>query len=142
MRLTVDDPEAIAKFVADGIPHIAAAGGFRDYYAIGIENASGALVGGIVASHVNAFDAHVSARLTRSNALTSGILRALFALAFDEMSLARLTMLVAPGNRRARAVAEKLGFIEEGLMRRGYDGVRDAVLYGMTKDDPWIMEKR
>lgn len=141
MRLTVNRPEAIAEFVAEGMPHIAEAGGFRDYYVIGIEDASGVLVGGIVASHVNSFDAHISARLTRANALTRRMLQSLFDLAFDEMKLSRLTMLIAPANRHARGVAEKLGFVEEGLMRRGYDGVRDAVIYGMTKDECQVMER-
>lgn len=135
MRLVSANPSQIAQYVAAGIPHIQAAGGFTDFQAIGIADSQNRLVGGIVVSHRNAFDAHISARLTRKNALTPRIIRTLLNFAFESMKLQRLTMLIAPDNLSAQRVAEKLKFQHEGVLRRGYDGTRDALVYGLTVDD-------
>jgi ribosomal-protein-serine acetyltransferase len=60
--------------------------------------------------------------------------RALVDHAFDELGLHRVTIRVAPGNARSRAIPERLGFTEEGLMReagRTGLGYQDLVVYGL-----------
>jgi ribosomal-protein-serine acetyltransferase len=59
--------------------------------------------------------------------------------AFQAMGLHRVTIRAAVQNGRSRAVAERLGFTEEGVMRgagrvAGGDYV-DLVVYGMLEDD-------
>lgn len=39
-------------------------------------------------------------------------------VAFEELSLHRVTLRIATGNRASERVAEKLGFIQEGLLRQ------------------------
>ncbi len=54
--------------------------------------------------------------------------------AFDAWTLHRVELRAAPGNRRSRALAERLGFREEGLLReaeRFGDEYRDLVLYAV-----------
>lgn len=61
--------------------------------------------------------------------------RLLCRYAFDELRLERLEAYVEPDNAASRAVAETLGFHEEGLARRReltqHGERRDVVLYGL-----------
>ena len=66
--------------------------------------------------------------------LMTAVVRTLVDHAFDEWRLHRVELRAAPGNRRSRALAERLGFREEGLLReaeRFGDEYRDLVLYAM-----------
>lgn len=54
--------------------------------------------------------------------------------AFEEMKLNRLEIRCATGNARSRAVAERLGFQNEGTLREVVvfrDGMHDHVIYSM-----------
>lgn len=60
--------------------------------------------------------------------------RALVDHAFGDLGLHRVTIRVAPENGRSRAIPERLGFTEEGLMReagRTALGYQDLVVYGL-----------
>ena len=57
---------------------------------------------------------------------------------FGERGLHRAELRTNPANARSRAVAERLGFREEGVLReaeRFPDGYRDMVLYAMLASD-------
>lgn len=59
--------------------------------------------------------------------------------AFDDLGLNRITIPVAIGNRRSRAIPERLGFQAEGVLRQAewlYDWFVDHVLYARIKSDP------
>jgi ribosomal-protein-serine acetyltransferase len=63
---------------------------------------------------------------------------ALVAFAFDELGMHRIELRAAPGNTRSRALAERLGFREEGLLRQAErfgDEYRDLVLYALLATD-------
>jgi ribosomal-protein-serine acetyltransferase len=65
--------------------------------------------------------------------------RALIDHAFVELGLHRVTIRTAPDNARSRAIAERLGFTEEGVMReagRTATGHHDLVVYGLL-DREW-----
>jgi len=47
----------------------------------------------------------------------------------------RLTALIDPSNARAIRNATAMGFVVEGLSRRGLDGHRDALTFGMLRSD-------
>jgi len=58
--------------------------------------------------------------------------------AFGPHGLNRVELRTAPGNERSRALAERLGFTEEALLReaeRWPDGYRDLVVYAMLASD-------
>ena len=60
--------------------------------------------------------------------------------AFDEMKLNRVDIRAAIGNKKSRAIPERLGFKEEGMLRQTewlYNHFVDHVVYGMLKTD-WI----
>jgi len=61
--------------------------------------------------------------------------RALVDYGFSTIGLNRATIAAATGNRRSRAVAERLGFELEGVAREAgwlYDHFEDHALYAMT----------
>jgi ribosomal-protein-serine acetyltransferase len=64
--------------------------------------------------------------------------RALINYSFDDLHLNRVEILCASGNTRSRAIPERLGFTQEGIIRQGewlYDHFVDLVMYGMLADE-------
>lgn len=60
--------------------------------------------------------------------------RALTTYGFEEVGLHRMTIKAAVENSRSRAVAERLGFVQEGVLREGGStglGRVDLVMYGL-----------
>ena len=74
------------------------------------------------------------ARHAQGKGLATRAVRALLEHAFGVWELNRVELHAAPHNVRSRAVAERLGFVEEGVMReaeRHDAGFRDLVLYSL-----------
>ncbi|MFM7718756.1 MAG: GNAT family N-acetyltransferase [Actinomycetota bacterium] len=64
--------------------------------------------------------------------------RVLLDEAFDRLGLHRVCIRAGVANVRSRAVAERLGFVEEGVLRgegSGTGGYYDLVVYGMLEDE-------
>jgi ribosomal-protein-serine acetyltransferase len=69
--------------------------------------------------------------------------RILLDYAFGELQLNRVDILCAPGNARSRAIPERLGFTEEGILRETqwlYNRYVDLVVYAMLKSDWKVAE--
>ena len=67
-------------------------------------------------------------------------MRAIVKYSFQDMSMNRLEMRFREDNIAAQRLAEKLGFMREGLLRQGLvlDGQpTDAAMYGLLLDD-WL----
>ena len=63
---------------------------------------------------------------------------ALVDYALGELGLNHVEIACAPGNRRSRAVPERLGFTREGVLRQRewlYDHFVDHVVYGVTAQE-------
>lgn len=64
--------------------------------------------------------------------------RALIDYGFSELNLNRIEVRCAVENKKSRAIPEKLGFKQEGILRHGewmHDHFNDLVLYAMLKDE-------
>ncbi len=64
--------------------------------------------------------------------------RALIDYAFGEAGIHRVVIRAAPGNVRSRAIPERLGFTEEGVMREeglAAGGFHDLVVYGLLENE-------
>src|SRR5690606_10610603 len=64
--------------------------------------------------------------------------RAMCDYGFGELGLNRLEIRAATGNRRSRAVPERLGFVYEGIWRQSewlYDRFVDLAVYGMLASE-------
>ena len=54
---------------------------------------------------------------------------------FEELGVERITGIVSRKNKKIRRLSKMLGFREEGIMRRGYNGRTDAVILGLLKKE-------
>jgi len=64
--------------------------------------------------------------------------RALIGHAFTEIGVHRVTIRAAPRNRRSRAIPERLGFTQEGVLREAGKtsvGYEDLVVYGLLEKE-------
>jgi len=69
--------------------------------------------------------------------------RRFFDFAFDDLGMHRIELSAASGNVRSRAVAERLGMRQDGVIRDGVrtpEGFRDLVVYGILEDE-WRAER-
>jgi ribosomal-protein-serine acetyltransferase len=63
---------------------------------------------------------------------------ALTGYAFDAWKLNRVELRVEVGNQRSAAIAQRLGFREEGILQQGEgygDSVKDVVVYSMLAQE-------
>ncbi len=122
--------EPIGRYLSAHFPELMGVGEYRPDLAAGFVS-DGLLFGAVGLTFENAWDAELSIYVERPGFLTRAILAELFGFAFGRLGLVRLTCRVAKGNRHARRFVERLGWRLEGVKRRGFDGRRDAVIYGM-----------
>jgi RimJ/RimL family protein N-acetyltransferase len=78
-------------------------------------------------------DAHVSTVCLDPRALTRRLLTAMTRAIFSRA--ARITALVDPTNEIALKQVWRMGFKYEGYLRRGIEGNRDAVVFGLLPED-------
>jgi hypothetical protein len=133
--------DLVIELVRSRIPEMAGKQ-FAHPRALGVVR-RGQLVGGVVYHEFRGFDIQLSAAFDTADWCLPGTLRALWAHPFLTLGCVRATMIVGRKNRRARKLLMGMGMREEGLVRKGLDGVQDAVVYGMLRDEcKWIKDKR
>jgi RimJ/RimL family protein N-acetyltransferase len=79
------------------------------------------------------FNAHFTLAIRDRHCITRRVMRAMFTAVFSQAT--RITALIEPWNVLALRQAMVMGFRQEGFMRRAIEGVRDAVLFGMLRED-------
>lgn len=107
---------------------------FGECTALGVVR-RGVLVGGWVYHRYRGFDVMISAAFDRPGWALPGTVRALFEYPFHQLGCERISAWTGKKNRKARKALEDLGFVLEGVCKRGYDGVEDACMYGLLKQD-------
>lgn len=141
MRLAWGIDDAVGEYISAHFPELTARTMLKPHVAVGFVDNQDRLVAGVALNLESAFEGSLSIYASVRNFATRPMLGTLFRFVFHEKGLARLTCQVAKPNRRARRFVEKLGFRMEGVKRRGFDGRKDAVVYGMTADDcRWLKD--
>jgi RimJ/RimL family protein N-acetyltransferase len=98
------------------------------------------LIAGVVFNHFDKYDVAMTVASTDASWLSRGVLYVLFSYAFVDLGCVRVTALTKKKNKHARSFLEKLGFEQEGRLRRKF-GKEDGIIYGMLKRDcKWIRE--
>lgn len=93
-------------------------------------------VGGVIFSNFRGTDCEVSCAAEPNMAVwRPHIMRAVFSYVFDQLGCVRCTSVTTKRNKRARDFLEGLGFVLEGNIRLGYDGRRDALIYGLLASE-------
>jgi hypothetical protein len=60
---------------------------------------------------------------------------AVFNYIFGQLGCTRCTSITRKNNTKSRAFLEALNFQLEGNVRRGYDGEKDALVYGLLREE-------
>lgn len=109
-------------------------GTFFDYKmcsGFAILNDKGQFVAGVILSNYRKHDIEISCATETSAAWRPHIMKAVFQYVFGQLGCTRCTSIVTKKNTRCRSFLNGLGFTLEGNVRRGYDGKRDALVYGL-----------
>jgi RimJ/RimL family protein N-acetyltransferase len=138
IALYLNDPELVSQFVAVNMPIITHRREFDPCSAIGVRRGD-YLIAGFVYNHYNGHSIDVTvASVNPLWAVRRDIIRALFAYPFLQLGCSRLGCMVV-GDGKSKKLATGLGFTLEGVLRRGYDGVNDAQVYGMLREEcKWL----
>lgn len=66
--------------------------------------------------------------------------RAIFYYIFKQLGCVRCTCITKKNNLKARKFMEAMNFQLEGNVRKGYDGEKDALIYGLLAEDCTFLE--
>lgn len=138
MILVIDkDPEILRQWIERRIRlHIPAFDVPRDAQCIGIADDQRRLLG--VAAFYNYSPRFQSIEVAFAaddpRAVTRAAIRAILSYPFRQLGCARVTSIVPKRLRHARRFNERLGFVLEGVARRGF--LRDdAMIYGLLAEE-------
>lgn len=127
--------QSIADWVATRIAHVDA---FEKMTTIGVTSDAGVPMGAVVYHDYRDADIQMSCAADNANWLSKSVLSAIFAYPFTQLNCARVTALTPSRNIHTRKFLERLGFVQEGLMRQGFID-DDCVIYGMLRTEcKWI----
>jgi len=103
------------------------------WFCVTARDDEGEIAGVIACEALSWFEFSFHSVVTDPRCVTRRLLRSVFTALFH--NAVRLTAMIEPGNRRAIKNATAMGFVVEGLCRRGIDGRRDGLTFGMLKSD-------
>lgn len=96
-------------------------------------NDHGAVVGALVCEFKESFNVHFTTAIADPRCMSKKLLRVIFSTLFKRA--VRITALVEPGNEHAVRQVRRMGFSYEGFIRLGIEGTRDALMFGMLRQD-------
>lgn len=94
---------------------------------------NGSLMGVAACEFKTWFDVHFSCAIADRRCMSRRLLRSIFSALFSRA--VRVTALVSPDNESAVEQTRRMGFVYEGFLRLGVEGNRDALLFGMLRED-------
>lgn len=65
---------------------------------------------------------------------TKGLLSIIFGYIFGQLGCARCTAKIREDNIDSRELVERLGFVQEGILRKAKDG-KDVLIFGLLKEE-------
>lgn len=129
----------MGKFVADRMPVQYDVVEFGRFSAIGVSRGYD-MIAGFVYHTYQGWECELTmASDDPSWCRSRTIISTLFAYPFLQLGCTRMNLNVCVNNEKAIKLGVGLGFKIEGLKRRGYDGVNDAYVMGMLREECiWI----
>lgn len=143
MRLLFGHDRDVAHWVATQIPHLAPhlsqfeyGGVFGQAAAIGVINAGGELVGGVVYHNWNPIAGNIELSFAAKDPrwLTPTIVRHLLRYCWVQLQCQRITAVTPRRATRAREFLDRFGFKREGSIRRGF-GTDNAIISGLLREE-------
>jgi len=135
VKLHLGHDEIVSKWVAQRIPHVSE---FENMKTIGVMSDDDVPIGAVVYHEFRGNDIQMSCAAESKRWLSKGVLAALFDYPFNYLKCIRVTAMTPSRNIGTRSFLEKVGFIQEGIMRKGFID-DDCVVYGMLRNEcKWI----
>jgi hypothetical protein len=125
--------EMVGQYCMEKIPGLKLASGM--YQAMMVVNDDNDFVAGVVFTNFRDIDVEISCVSETPAAWRPEVCKAIFTYIFDQLGCVRCTSITTRPNRKARGFLESLGFTLEGNVRLGYDGQRDALIYGLLRSE-------
>lgn len=126
----------MAQWVADHIPHMRGGSFGEKLVGIAVLNEAGEMAGGVVyhdyRPQVRSIE--MSGASVDKGWLTRAIIQRVLWYPFGQLNCRRITTITPKRNTAARAFDRRLGFKQEGVVRRGF-GNDDAIIYGMLRGE-------
>ena len=128
--------EMVAKFVKSLIGRFPPNARWDLYRAIGVL-LDERLVGGVVFHdyRLEAGDIEITAAFSTPAWCSPAMFRGILFYPLHTLGLQRCTARTAESNTQARDFLARLGFREEGRLRRAFDGKEDMMIYGVLRDE-------
>ncbi len=128
------------EYLSAKFPELTQQALFKPHKAIALVSDDDVMVGTIAFRLQSTFEGSISMAIEDWRAFPGRkVLSDLFKTIFVGTGLKRLTLTIARGNKKARRLAEHLGFKLEGVKRLGFDGRQHGCIYGMLADEClWI----
>lgn len=141
MRLALGRSAETADWVAARIPHLGSGDAFGPCAALGVEDADGSLIGGVVFSGWRPSCRSIEASFASDTArwLTRRLITQIMAYPFGQLDCQRVTAITPRKAGPARRFLDAFGFKREGLVRKGF-GDDDAVISGLLRRE-WEMSR-
>jgi len=100
-----------------------------------------AVIGALVLEAKTWFDWHLSMAVVDHRCLlVTKLHKMLWRHVFEHA--VRVTVLIDPENAKLEHTVRKMGFVYEGFLRHGLDGDRDALVFGMLREDcRWLRSR-
>lgn len=112
--------------------------GGDDIAALGIME-NNEIVGGVIYHGFRKHMIDMSLATISPKWCTRANLKSILLYPFEQLSVVRVNAFCSKKNKKMRSILKRLGFREEGVLKKGFDGMQDAVCYGMLKQDcKWI----
>lgn len=124
---------AVVKWVADRIDYVGDDGFGECQTIAAIEGAE--IIAAVIYSEYRGHDVQMSIAASSPKWARRSIISVFFNYPFKQLCCSRVTAVCARNNKRARRMVEGFGFRQEGNMRHAIDGRRDAIIYGMLKNE-------
>jgi hypothetical protein len=137
-RLVYDHNAAVCKYVATFFPEVTVPWA-PDCIGLGLM-LNDELKGGVVIEMNTVFDANVTFVFENPRVCNRRLLREFMRHCFVALNLKRLTFEVLPKNKASRRFIEALGGKLEGKKRKGYDGHRNVLIYGLLPEEATFYE--
>jgi len=135
----VPGDERVSRWVATKIEGQPIEWGPHTCLAVLDEKRSRVVCGVVYSDYREPFDIRASIATEGPGWASKGVLRALFHYPFMQLGVKRITCLIAADNEKSQKLCEKMGFSLEGIHPVGWDGEKDAVSYGLKRENcKWI----
>jgi len=104
-----------------------------NWFCVTARDDKGRLAGVVACEFKTAFDVHFNAVVVDRHCLSRRLYRAIFTALFSKAI--RVTAEISALNNDAIRVIARMGFVYEGYCRKGINGIQDALVFGMLRED-------